>query len=251
MNFWDTHCHLYEEYYENIEKVIEESKLFGVTNFIVSGCDAKSNAEVLSILSRFSFCYGVLGIHPEEVLQYESKDLELLEKSLNNKKILGIGEIGLDYHYTKENKEEQKQLFEQQLKLAERYHLPVVIHSRDATEDTIEILKNYSVRGVIHSFSGSLEVAKTYIEMGYKLGINGVITFKNCKLKEILPEIFPYIILETDSPYLTPHPFRGTQNHPKYIYNIAEFIAKEMQISLSQVEKVTNDNIFEVFDKIE
>lgn len=249
MNFWDTHCHLYEEYYENIEKVIEESKLFGVTNFIVSGCDAKSNAEVLSILSRFSFCYGVLGIHPEEVLQYESKDLELLEKSLNNKKILGIGEIGLDYHYTKENKEAQIKLFETQLALAEKYHMPVIIHSREATEDTINTLKKYKVTGVIHSFSGSLETANIYIKMGFLLGINGVITFKNSKLKDTIKDIdLNNIILETDSPYLAPTPHRGEKNEPANVSLIAEFISELKNISLSQLSIITNENIKRIFD---
>lgn len=250
MNLWDTHCHLYSEYYSSLNEILEDAKDCGVKNYIVSGVDRVSNSEILSILSSFENCYGVVGIHPEEIDSFQSNDFLLLKKMFHHNKIIGIGEIGLDYHYTELNKEKQKEIFEEQLKLAEEYQLPVVIHSRDATQDTIDILKKYSVKGVIHSFSGSLETAKIYIDMGFKLGINGVITFKNCKLKEILPEIFPYIILETDSPYLTPHPNRGKQNSPKYIRDIAEFIAEELKIPICQVEKVTTDNVYAIFDKL-
>lgn len=250
MDLWDTHCHLFQEYYDDMELVFQEAQVQGVQHYIVSGCDTKSNQEVLDFVKKNSNSYGVIGIHPEEADRYQESDLEFLENHLKDENILGIGEIGLDYHYTKKNKEVQKNLFECQLQLAEKYHLPVVIHSREATEDTISILQKYRVKGVIHSFSGSLETAKIYVKMGFYLGINGVVTFKNSKLKSILPDIFPYIILETDSPYLTPHPYRGEQNSPKYIRNIAEFIAQELLIDVSQVEKVTNQNIFSIFDKL-
>lgn len=250
MNLWDTHCHLYEEYYDDIDEVIDEAKKCEVSKFIVSGCEQESNEEVLSLVEKYPFCYGVIGIHPEEISDFQKEHFEFLKNQLHHPKILGIGEIGLDYHYTKENKAEQIALFEQQLKLAEEYHLPVVIHSREATEDTINTLKKYHVKGVIHSFSGSLEVAQIYIKMGFKLGINGVVTFKNSKLKTILKDIFPHIVLETDSPFLTPHPYRGTKNEPKYIRNIAEFIAEYLQIPITKVEKVTNENVLAVFDKL-
>lgn len=250
MNLWDTHCHLFSLYYESLAPILKEAALCGVTHYIISGVDSKSNQEVLTLLEKHENCYGTLGIHPEEIEQFQESDIQFLKDSLSSKKILGIGEIGLDYHYIDSNKKEQKIIFERQLALAEEFHLPVVIHSRDATEDTIELLKKYSVKGIIHSFSGSLETAKIYIEMGFKLGINGVITFKNCKLKNILPDIFPHIVLETDSPYLTPHPDRGKLNSPKYIRNVAEFIAQELKIPICQVEKVTNDNVYAIFDKL-
>lgn len=250
MNFCDTHCHLFQEYYDDINKIIFEAESQGITKFIVSGCDTKSNLEVVSLVKRNENCYGVVGIHPEEADNYTQNDILTVKKLCQESKILGLGEIGLDYHYTKENKGSQWKLFEEQLKIAEEFHLPVVIHSRDATEDTLRILKKYQVRGVIHSFSGSLEIARDYIKMGFFLGINGVVTFKNSKLKNILKDIFPYILLETDSPYLTPHPYRGIQNEPKYIFEIAKFIALELGISISQVEKVTNKNIDRLFDKI-
>lgn len=250
MDLWDTHCHLFQEYYENLEKILSEANSNGVTHYILGGVDITSNQEIIHFIASHDNCYGVLGIHPEYASNYQTSDLEFLRENLDNFKVLGIGEIGLDYHYTKENKDDQKQLFELQLELAEKYNLPVVIHSREATKDTIDILKKHSVKGVIHSFSGSLETANIYINMGFKLGINGVVTFKNSKLKELLPSIFSHIVLETDSPYLTPHPYRGQQNSPKYVKNIAEFIADELKVSVSQVEKVTNENILVIFDKV-
>ena len=247
--FTDTHCHLYKEYYEDISKILLNAKEASITRFIVAGCDNKSNKEVLELTKKYPSIYGALGIHPENVQDFKSEDLTFLEKALQNKKVIAIGEIGLDYHYGKEDKERQQKLFESQLCLAEKYHLPVVIHSRDATQDTVDILKKYPlVKGVIHSFSGSLEVAKIYIKMGYKLGINGVVTFKNSHLKELLPYIKNDIILETDSPYLTPHPYRGTRNEPKYVKNIAEFVSEYLNISIEALSEITNKNILSLFD---
>lgn len=247
--FTDTHCHIYSEYYESIPEVIHRALENGVNRFILAGASMRDNQEVLDLIQEYPSMYGTIGLHPEEADRYTEEDLLFLEQHLKDDKVIGIGEIGLDYHYTKENKKRQKELFRSQLKLASKYHLPVVVHSREATEDTICILKEFpDVRGVIHSFSGSLETAHIYIKMGYKLGINGVVTFKNSHLKEILPEIVSNIILETDSPYLTPHPYRGMQNEPKYVALIADFICEELDISKSQLEKITNQNISTIFD---
>ena len=247
--FTDTHCHLYKEYYENLEEILQPAYENKVNRFIVAGCDGASNKEVFNLVQGYKDIYGCVGIHPEEVLTYKANDLEEMEKALDSDRILAIGEIGLDYHYGKENKDLQKELFIKQLEIAKKYKKPVVIHSRDATQDTIDILKKYPmVKGVIHSFSGSLEVAKIYINMGYKLGVNGVVTFKNSHLKELLPEIKNNIVLETDSPYLTPHPYRGTPNEPKYILNIASFVSDYLGISLEDLARITNKNIMSIFD---
>ncbi len=246
--FTDTHCHIYQEYYENIDEIIETAKKYQVTRFFVAGSNQSSNEEVLKLCEKESV-FGCLGIHPEEVDIYNETHLSFLESHLRDKKILAIGEIGLDYHYTKENKEAQKELFCKQLELAEKYSLPVVIHSREATEDTIELLKKFPhVKGVIHSFSGSLETANIYIKLGYKLGINGVVTFKNSHLKEVIPSILKNIVLETDSPYLTPHPNRGTRNEPKYVSDIAQYLSDICGITLEELSNITNTNIREIFD---
>ncbi len=247
--FTDTHCHIYKEYYENIDEILKNAKENKINRMINNGCDKKSNSEVLELIGKYENMYGALGIHPENVEEYIQEDIKLIEKQLNHKKVIAIGEIGLDYHYTKENKEKQKKLLEEQLSLAEKYHLPVIIHSREATEDTINILKNYKTKGVIHSFSGSLETAKIYIKMGYLLGINGVITFKNSKLKDVIREIpLENIVLETDSPYLTPEPFRGKRNEPARILEIAKFISELKEISIEELARITNDNIKRIFD---
>lgn len=247
--FTDTHCHLYNEYYNNIDVIINNAQQNSINRFIVSGCSTKDNNEVINIIKRFDNVYGVIGLHPEEALNYCIEDIKMLENNLNNSKIIGIGEIGLDYHYENFDKEKQQALFKSQLELADKYKLPVVIHSREATEDTIRILKEYpGVKGVIHSFSGSKETAMIYIKMGYKLGINGVVTFKNSHLKDILKDIINNIVLETDSPYLTPHPYRGTQNNPSYIKLIANFICDYLNLDLSQLSIITNNNIKEIFD---
>ena len=247
--FTDTHCHLYKEYYNDLDIILKQAESNNVNRYIVAGCNQKSNEEVIKLINNYSNIYGTLGIHPEDVENYNEKDLYFIEKNLSNKKILAIGEIGLDYYYTKESKEEQIKLFERQLAIAEKYNKPVVIHSREATQDTIDTLKKYKVKGVIHSFSGSLDVAKIYIKMGFLIGVNGVITFKNSKVKDVIKELgLENIILETDSPYLTPHPYRGTQNSPKYILNIAEFIADLYSVDLEKLAKITNDNISRIFD---
>ena len=247
--FTDTHCHLYNEYYNNIDVIINNAQQNGINRFIDSVCSTKDNNEVINIIKRFDNVYGVIGLHPEEALNYCIEDIKMLENNLNNSKIIGIGEIGLDYHYENFDKEKQQALFRSQLELADKYKLPVVIHSREATEDTIRILKEYpGVKGVIHSFSGSKETAMIYIKMGYKLGINGVVTFKNSHLKDILKDIINNIVLETDSPYLTPHPYRGTQNNPSYIKLIANFICDYLNLDLSQLSIITNNNIKEIFD---
>ena len=247
--FTDTHCHIYKEYYESIDNVLENAKDVGINRVINNGCDNKSNKEVLELIDKYPNMYGAIGIHPENVETYTEDDIKYIEDNLKKPKIVAIGEIGLDYHYTKDNKEKQIILFERQLKIAEKYHIPVIIHSREATEDTINCLKKYNITGVIHSFSGSLETAKIYIKMGFILGINGVITFKNSKLKEVIKEIdLENIIFETDSPYLTPEPFRGQKNEPARIINISEFICNLKNIDKSQASIITNENIKRVFD---
>jgi len=247
--FIDTHCHIFSEYYENIKEVLNNAKNVNITKVINNGCDNKSNIEVIDLINKHNNMYGAIGIHPEEVDNYYENDLKYIENNLNNKKVIAIGEIGLDYYYTKENKDKQIALFERQLCLAEKYNKPVIIHSREATLDTINILKKHKVTGVIHSFSGSLETAKEYIKMGFLLGINGVITFKNCNLKEVVKELeLSNIILETDSPYLTPVPYRGKRNEPARIIDIANFICDLKDISLKELSQITNENIKRVFD---
>ena len=180
--FIDTHCHLSKEYYADIFQVLKENKEADVDTIIISGCDKESIKESLEYINDYSFVYATIGYHPSEVLKVSDADLEKLKKDLLNKKVVGVGEIGLDYHYGKEDRDKQIILFEKQLKIAEDLKKPVVIHSRDATKDTIDCLKKYKVTGIIHCYSGSLETAQEYIKLGYSFGIGGVITFKNSSI---------------------------------------------------------------------
>ena len=247
--FTDTHCHIYNEYYDNIDAVLASANDLGINRVINCGCDNKSNEEIIKLIGIYNNMYGAIGIHPEAVSDYRLEDLKYIEEHIKNNKVIAIGEIGLDYHYTTENKEQQIDLFERQLELADRYNMPVVIHSREATEDTLKILKKYKLKGVIHSFSGSLEIANEYIKLGFLLGINGVITFKNCKLKDIMPKIgLENIIFETDSPYLTPEPYRGCKNEPGYTIYVAKYVADLYNIDIEKLAEITNSNIKRIFD---
>lgn len=247
--FVDTHCHIYEEYYDDINELIKKIKDSKISKVINNGCDNKSNVEVLNLIKKHDCMYGAIGIHPEFASTYSQDDLNFIEKNINTNKVIAIGEIGLDYHYGKENKELQIDLFRKQLELAQKYNKPVIVHSRDATLDTINVLKEFKVKGVIHSFSGSYEMAKIYLDMGFILGINGVITFKNCNLSEVLKKLsLKDFVLETDSPYLTPVPFRGKKNDSSHIIDIANFIAELKNVSLEELSLETNANVSRVFD---
>lgn len=246
----DTHAHISKEYYDDIPSIIDRANSNGVKKIIVSGCTKRDIVETVDLIKKYDCLYATIGYHPEEVDSIADSDIEELEQLvLANSKIIGIGEIGLDYHYGKGNRERQISLFDKQLVLAEKLNLPVVIHSRDATMDTYELLKKHDVKGIIHCFSSSLEVARQYINLGFFLGIGGVITFKNCKLKDVIASIdLEHIVLETDCPYLSPVPFRGKTNEPSYVYHTAEFIAKLKNMSIEEVDKITTKNVFGLFD---
>lgn len=246
----DTHCHLSKKYYNDIDKVIEDNQIALIDKIIISGCEKEEIEETMKIINNYNIVYATIGYHPDQADIITEKDIKKLENLVNSsKKVVGIGEIGLDYHYDDINKDKQKKIFEMQLKIAEKLSLPVVIHSRDATFDTIEILKKYKVKGIIHCFSGSLETANIYIGMGYKLGIGGVLTFKNSKLGEVVKEVsLNSIVLETDSPYLTPDPYRGKTNSSKYIPLIAEKLSQIKDVTINEVAKITTKNCYDLFD---
>ena len=225
--------------------MLKDAKEAGVSRVINAAYNLESSKEVMALVKKYPEMYGVVGLHPENI--EEDFDYTIFDNL--DKKIVGIGEIGLDYHYTKDNKDKQIEVFERQLDIAEKLNLPVVIHSREAAGDTLEILKRHHNFGVIHSYSGSLEMAREYIKLGFVLGINGVVTFKNCNLKDTLKNIdMNSIVLETDSPYLTPVPFRGTQNNPGKMMHTARFVADIYGVSLSELAEITNQNIKRIFD---
>lgn len=246
----DTHCHLQSKYYENIDAVIKDNRKAGIDKIIVSGCEICEIKEVIEYAKKYDDVYLTLGFHPEYADSINDIDISWLKEVVkNNNKVIGIGEIGLDYYYSKENRDRQINLFRKMLELASELNLPVVIHSRNATLDTINILKEYNVVGIIHCFSGSLETANEYIKMGYYLGIGGVVTFKNSNLRDILKELsLDNIVLETDSPYLTPTPFRGKINSSKNIPLIAEELSNIFSVTCEEVSRRTINNTKSIFN---
>lgn len=248
--FIDTHCHISKEYFDDIPNLIDKIVKSGVNKVIVNGCDMKSNLEVLELVEKYDIVYGALGFHPTELDDFSDEQLIWLEKNINNKKIVAIGEIGLDYHYDNTDKVKQKEVFEKQLQIASKYHKPVIVHSRDAINDTYNIISKYNVVGSLHCFSSSKEMAERFIKLGFYIGIGGVCTYKNAKeIKEVIKAIdLEYIILETDTPYLSPEPVRKEKNTPCNIPIIASYIASLKDVDLSIVSKVTSANASRLFD---
>lgn len=238
----DTHCHLCKEDYEDVDKIIHNME----DNYMIAaGVNDKTNREILELIKKYKTVYGVIGIHPSEVDISNDDSLMWIEQHINDKNIVGIGEIGLDYHYGKENKELQLYYLKKQLEVARKYHKPVVIHSRDAIEDTYQIMKEYhDVKMVFHCYGGSVEMAKKFLDLDVYFGIGGVVTFKNSRVLKEVVEMLPIenILLETDSPYLTPEPYRGKKNEPKNILFVAEEIAKIKKISVECVLEQTTKN---------
>lgn len=246
----DTHAHLYHEYYGDLDKIVADIRASGVKKVIVNGCDMKSNLEVLELVKKYDIVYGAIGFHPTELNEDIHTSLSFLEDHINDDKIVAIGEIGLDYHYDNTDKEKQIYTFKKQLEIASKYKKPVIVHSRDAIQDTYNILSRYNVNGSIHAYSGSLEMAREFIKLGFYIGVGGVCTYKNAKnIINVIENIdLSYILLETDSPYLTPVPYRGQTNSPAYIPIIAKKVSEIKKVSLAVVEKATTDNASSVFD---
>ena len=245
----DTHCHLSKDDYSNLEEIIHH---MDGNIMIISGADMKMNYEVVELCQKYSNIYGTLGIHPENPEEYTLENKNWIKEQAKNPKIIGIGEIGLDYHYGKENREKQIEIFLDQIELAKSLNLPIIIHSRDADQETFDLLKEHAKRMKfhLHCYSGSAELAKEYLKIGAKFGIGGVVTFKNGRrLQEVVKEVpLTSLLLETDSPYLSPEPFRGHQNEPYNILYVAKKIAEIKEIPFEKVIEQTNKNSISQFD---
>lgn len=245
---FDSHAHYDDKKFEEIrDSLLENLPQHGVCGIINCGCDTESSKKALAFAEKYPYIYAAVGIHPENIGGGTVLEIEGLTK---HKKCVAIGEIGLDYYWVSDNKEEQKALFEEQLLLANRLRLPVIVHDRDAHADTLEILKKHRPKGVVHSFSGSRDMAQEILKLGMYIGIGGVITFKNAKklpeVVAILPE--DRFLLETDAPYLTPVPYRGKINHSAMIYYTAEKIAEIRNTSVEHILEVTKKNAEKLFN---
>ena len=251
MGLFDSHSHLNDEKFDNDrDKIIKEIYESGVTNFVTAGYSVESSKKAADIANKYDFIYATAGISPNDIPQNEEKlwkqIAEIGELTKENKKIIAIGEIGLDYYWNTDNKELQKKAFIEQIKLANRMDLPIVIHTRDAVMDTIQILRENEAKnkGIFHCCPQNRELIKEGLKLGFYISFAGPITFKNSKNADEMINLVPNdrILIETDSPYLAPEPLRGTRNTPSNVKFIAQKIANSKGLSLEEIEKITVQN---------
>ena len=260
MNLFDSHAHYNDEKFDNDRKeIIEQTLKNGVSNFIVAGYNIESSKKALDIVKEYEGLYSIVGISPNDIENIkEDKDIntnileiEKIIKTDENRKIVAVGEIGLDYYWNKENKELQKIIFKKQIELANKYNLQIVIHTRDAINDTLEIIKNNEVknRGIFHCCPLNRELVKEALKLGYYISLSGVVTFKNAKNANEIIEMIPEkrILIETDSPYLAPEPVRGTRNNCMNVKYVAEKIGKIKNKTLEEIADITNKNTKTIF----
>lgn len=246
----DSHCHILSSEYENPNEVIEESFEHGLDKMFINGFDIESSKEAVLLSEKYNNVYATVGIGPENIDDIDDEKILIIKNLAKYNKVVAIGEIGLDYYWTKETKQKQLYVFEEMLKIAKENNLPVIIHSREAIQDTYDLVKKYGVTGIMHCYAGSYEMAVEFIKLGFLIGIGGVVTFKNAKnIKEIVEKIsLNNISLETDSPYLSPEPYRGKKNVPSNVDIIASEIAKIKEVSKEDVIRATGQNIRSKFD---
>ena len=259
MEFFDSHSHYNDEKFnEDREQLIQETYNEGTTKFVCAGYNIKSSLDAIELSKKYEFIYSICGISPNDIPQSEKelwKNIDKISeivKKHQDQKLVAIGEIGLDYYWNRENKELQKQAFIKQIELANGMDLPIVIHSRDASVDTIEVLKNNPVnkKGIFHCCQLNQEMIKQALELGYYISFAGPITFKNAKNAEECVKMVPMdkILIETDSPYLSPEPNRGKRNDSRNVKFIAQKIAEFKGLNLEQVAKITYENSMRIFE---
>ncbi len=251
--FIDTHVHLNaDQYEEDLQEVIDRALEAKVERMVVIGFDRKTIERTMQLIEQYDFVYGVIGWHPVDAIDCTQQDLEWIEELASHPKIVGIGETGLDYYWDKSPKDVQQELFRKQIQLAQKINLPIIIHNRDATGDVVQILREEnaaSVGGVMHCFSGSVETARECIGMNFMISLGGPVTFKNARLpKEVATEIaLEHLMIETDAPYLAPHPHRGKRNEPAFVPLVAEEIARLKGLTIEEIAQATTANAKKFF----
>ena len=253
---FDTHCHLNsEELYPRIDEVIEAAQKTGVNKFLVVGYDKETSILAVKIAHQYDCCYAAIGIHPTEIFKNSEEDYQEAMSLVNDDKVVAIGEIGLDYHWVTDpvERELEKEWFIRQIEFANEHQLPICIHNRDSMEDLFNILKEYRPKYglVLHCYSGSVEMMREIVKWDKAyISLGGPVTFTNAKTPKLVAEEVPLdrLLIETDSPYLTPHPHRGEKNEPKYICLVAEEIARLKDMSKKHLESVVYDNSCRVFN---
>jgi len=251
--FIDTHVHLNaDQYEEDLQEVIDRALEAKVETMVVVGFDRKTIEKTMQLVEQYDFVYGVIGWHPVDAIDCRQEDLDWIEELAVHPKIVGIGETGLDYYWDKSPKDVQQALFRKQIHLAKKLNLPIIIHNRDATGDVVQILRDEnaaSVGGVMHCFSGSVETAHECIAMNFMISLGGPVTFKNARMpKEVATEIpVEHLMIETDAPYLAPHPYRGKRNEPAFVPLVAEEIARLKGLTIEEIAQVTTTNAKKFF----
>jgi TatD DNase family protein len=251
---FDTHVHLNaEQFNEDLEEVISRAKEAGVGKMVVVGFDRPTIEKAMELVEHYDFLYASVGWHPVDAIDMTDEDLAWIEELSSHPKVVALGEMGLDYHWDKSPKDVQKEVFRKQIHLAKKVKLPIIIHNREATQDIVDILREEGaeeVGGIMHCFSGSPEIAQECVDMNFYISLGGPVTFKNAKKpKEVALEIpLERLLIETDCPYLAPHPNRGKRNEPAYVKLVAEQIAELKGVSVEEVEKITTENANKLFN---
>ncbi|WP_436889142.1 TatD family hydrolase [Mammaliicoccus sciuri] len=249
----DTHVHLNaDQYDEDLQEVIDRALEEGIDRMFVVGFDTNTIERTMKLIDQYDFIYGIIGWHPVDAIDCTEERLQWIEELSRHPKIIGIGEMGLDYHWDKSPKDIQKEVFRKQITLAKRVQLPIIIHNREATQDCVDILKEENaseVGGIMHSFSGSNEIADEILKMNFYISLGGPVTFKNAKQPKEVAQHVPLdrLLVETDAPYLSPHPYRGKRNEPARVKLVAEQIAELRGISYEEVCKATTENAERLF----
>ena len=253
MRLIDTHCHLYLDDFKNdIEAIIKRAEDIGIEKFYLPAIDSSETDNLFLLEKKFpGKCIAMMGLHPCSVKEDFRPELDLVKKYLAERRFAAIGEIGIDLHWDKTFIVQQYEAFELQIEWALQYDLPIVIHSRDAMSETIDVVKKFvarGVRGIFHCFSGTYEQASAIIDAGFYLGIGGVLTYKNAGLAEVISQIdLKHLVLETDAPYLTPVPFRGKRNESSYLQYVIEKLAQIKNVTVEEVATVTTANAEKIF----
>lgn len=249
----DTHTHLYLDHFkQDISEIMQRADEADIKKFFLPAIDSTETANMLKLEATYpNRCFAMMGLHPCSVKENYEEELGLVKNWLAKRKFVAIGEIGLDFHWDKTFIEQQYRAFKTQIEWSLQYNLPIVIHTRNAMPETIAVVKQYApegVRGIFHCFGDSYEHAKAIIEMGFYLGIGGVLTYKKSGLAEVIEKIdLQYLVLETDSPYLTPVPFRGKRNESSYLKYVVEKLADIKHMSAEEVAEITSDNAQKIF----
>ena len=251
MYFIDTHTHIYlSEFDDDRDNIMQRAKEANVEITMMPAIDSSTHKKMIQTESIYPNCYSMIGLHPCSVNQDFGKELSLIDEYLAERKFVAIGEIGLDFYWDKTFSSEQNETFRKQIQVALKHDLPIVIHSRNAIDECIEVVSEYpGVKGVFHCFSGNEQQAKKIIQLNFMLGIGGVVTFKNAGLDKVIEKIgLENVILETDAPYLAPVPFRGKRNEPSYVKIVAEKLSSICNLPLEKIAELTTENARNLFN---